>query len=49
MEADESAATPAADVMRAETEDGHEKTVEEVKARMAQLSANMNSDLQATD
>ena len=49
MHAAELAATPAAEVMPAEPDDGHEETVEEVKARMAQLSANMNSDLQATD
>jgi flagellar motor component MotA len=30
-------------------DDGHEETVEEVKARMAQLSAGMNADLKATD
>ena len=34
----ELAATPAAEVMPAEPDDGHEETVEEVKARMAKLS-----------
>ena len=33
----------------AEPDDGHEETVEEVKARMAKLSQNMNDDLKATD
>ena len=42
----ELAATPAAEAMPADpADDGHEETVEEVKARMAQLQAGMNEGL----
>lgn len=49
MQQEELANQPAGPPPPDPTDDGHEETVEEVKARMAQLQSNMNDGLQATE
>ena len=49
MQQEELANQPAGPPPPDPADDGHEETVEEVKARMAQLQSNMNDGLQATE